>query len=261
MIFESHAHYDDKAFDEDRKELLNSFKENGIGYVVNIGSTIENSKETIELAKKNDFIYGSIGVHPSETKNLTDDDMRILVDMSKEQKVIAIGEIGLDYYWDSPNRDVQKKWFEHQLHLAKDVRLPVVIHSRDAARDTYEMIKEANLDEYRGVIHCFSYPKEVAKQYIDMGYYIGVGGIVTFKNGRKLKEVVQYIPLENILLETDAPYLAPEPNRGRRNTSLNLKYIVAEIAKIKNIEYDKVVEITRKNALKLFQMVNDRNEV
>ena len=205
-------------------------------------------------------MYGSIGVHPSGTENLNDDDMRILADMAKEQKIIAIGEIGLDYYWDTPSRDVQKKWFENQLQLAKEVKLPVVIHSRDAAKDTYEMIKEADLDEYRGVIHCFSYAKEVAKQYIDLGYFIGVGGVVTFKNGKKLKEVVEYIPLENILLETDAPYLAPEPNRGRRNTSLNLKYIAAEIAKIKNIEYDKVVKTTRENALKLFQKVKDRNE-
>ena len=260
MIFESHAHYDDKAFDKDRKELLNSLQENGIVYVVNIGTTIEDSKEAIELTKNYSFMYGSIGVHPSGTENLNDDDMRILADMAKEQKIIAIGEIGLDYYWDTPSRDVQKKWFENQLQLAKEVKLPVVIHSRDAAKDTYEMIKEADLDEYRGVIHCFSYAKEVAKQYIDLGYFIGVGGVVTFKNGKKLKEVVEYIPLENILLETDAPYLAPEPNRGRRNTSLNLKYIAAEIAKIKNIEYDKVVKTTRENALKLFQKVKDRNE-
>ena len=260
MIFESHAHYDDKAFDKDREDLLNSFLENGIGNVVNIGSTMETSKETIELTKKYSFIYGSIGVHPGGTENLDENDIGTLADMAKEQKVIAIGEIGLDYYWDTPSRDIQKEWFERQLHLAKDVKLPVVVHSRDAARDTYEMIKEADLHEYKGVIHCFSYSKEVAKQYIDLGYYIGVGGVVTFKNGRKLKEVVEYTPLENILLETDAPYLAPEPNRGKRNTSLNLKYIAAEIAKIKNIEYDKVIQTTRENALKLFKIAKDRNE-
>ena len=260
MIFESHAHYDDKAFDKDRDDLLKSFLENGIGYVVNIGSTMEDSKETIELTRNYPFIYGSIGVHPGGTENLNENDISTLADMAKEQKVVAIGEIGLDYYWDTPSRDIQKKWFERQLHLAKGVKLPVVIHSRDAARDTYEMIKEADLHEYKGVIHCFSYSKEVAKQYIDLGYYIGVGGVVTFKNGRKLKEVVEYTPLENILLETDAPYLAPEPNRGKRNTSLNLKYIAAEIAKIKNIEYDKVIQTTRENALKLFKIAKDRNE-
>lgn len=254
MIFESHAHYDDKAFDEDREELLNSLREEGISHIVNIGSSIEDSKETIELTKEYPFIYGSVGVHPGSTKGLTEADMLELMDMSKNEKILAIGEIGLDYYWDTPDRSIQKKWFDRQLNLAKEVKLPVVIHSRDAAKDTYDMIKQAKLTARTGVIHCFSYAKEMAKQYIDLGYYIGVGGVVTFKKARKLKEVVEYTPLDHILLETDAPYLAPEPNRGRRNTSLNLKYIAAEIAKIKNIDYEEVVEVTKKNALSLFNI-------
>lgn len=254
MIFESHAHYDDDAFDKDRHELLDGFSDQGIEYVINIGSSIENSRKTIELTKKYPFIYGSIGVHPSETKDLQEDDIAWLKDKASDDKVLAIGEIGLDYYWDTPDRDIQQHWFKRQLELAKEVNLPVVIHSREAAQDTFNMVKDAGLEEYRGVLHCFSYTTEMAKKYIDMGYYIGVGGVVTFKNGRKLKEVVEAIPLDYILLETDAPYLAPEPNRGKRNSSINLKYIAAEIAKIKGVKYEEVLEITRNNGMKLFRI-------
>ncbi len=255
MIFESHAHYDDKAFDKDREELLNSFIDQGIGYVVNIGSNLTSSQKTIELTRKHSFIYGSVGVHPSDTTDMMEDDIQLLKDMASEDKVVAIGEIGLDYYWNTPEADIQKHWFNKQMELAKGVKLPLVIHSRDAAKDTYDMIRDAGLEEENaGVIHCFAYSKEMAKQFIDLGFYIGVGGVLTFKNGRKLKEVVEYIPLESILLETDAPYLSPEPNRGKRNSSLNLKHIAEEIARIKNIDYDDVIHITRDNAMKLFNI-------
>ncbi|NMB44228.1 MAG: TatD family hydrolase [Clostridiales bacterium] len=258
MIFESHAHYDDEAFDKDREELLNSFMDKGIEYVVNIGSTISDSKKTIELTKKYPFIYGSIGVHPSETKDMNEDDIKWLKEMSSLDKIIAIGEIGLDYYWDNVERAVQKHWFERQLDLAKEANLPVVVHSRDAASDTFDIIKNAKLDEKLGVLHCFAYSKEMAKQYIDMGFYIGVGGVLTFKNARKLREVVEYIPLDYILLETDSPYLAPEPNRGKRNDSTNLKYVASEIARIKNIDYEEVIEITRNNGINLFRIKDNR---
>lgn len=258
MIFESHAHYDDEAFDKDREELLNSFMDKGIEYVVNIGSTISDSKKTIELTKKYPFIYGSIGVHPSETKDMNEDDIKWLKEMSSLDKIIAIGEIGLDYYWDNVERAVQKHWFERQLDLAKEANLPVVVHSRDAASDTFDIIKNAKLDENLGVLHCFAYSKEMAKQYIDMGFYIGVGGVLTFKNARKLREVVEYIPLDYILLETDSPYLAPEPNRGKRNDSTNLKYVASEIARIKNIDYEEVIEITRNNGINLFRIKDNR---
>ncbi len=254
MIFESHAHYDDKAFDEDRGQLLNSFWEKGIEYVVNIGSTIDDSKSTIELTKEYPFIYGSIGVHPSECKDMVEDDISWLREKASLDKIVAIGEVGLDYYWDNVDKKTQHHWFDRQLALAKEVDLPLVIHSRDAANDTYEMIKSAKIDKNFGVMHCFAYSKEMAKQYIDLGFYIGVGGVVTFKNGRKLKEVVEYIPLESILLETDAPYLSPEPNRGKRNSSLNLKYIARKIAEIKNIEYEEVIETTKNNGKKLFRI-------
>lgn len=256
MIFESHAHYDDKAFNEDKDELLNNLYKEGIQYIVNVGSSMESSKETINLTRKYPFIYGSIGVHPSETKDLSKSDMKWLLKSSQLEKIVAIGEIGLDYYWDTPKRDIQKHWFIEQMELAKKVKLPAIIHSREAAKDTFDMIKDVKLDEVGGVVHCFSYSKELAKQFLDLGFYIGVGGVVTFKNGRKLKEVVEYTPLESILIETDAPYLSPEPNRGKRNSSLNLKYIASEIARIKNIDYDEVIESTKDNAMKLFKIAD-----
>lgn len=254
MIFETHAHYDDEAFDSDRDFLLNNLKENNIEYVVNIGSSIKTSKQTLSLTRKYPFIYGAIGVHPSDTGELQEENFLWLKEAAKEPKVVAIGEIGLDYYWDTPNRDIQKQWFERQMELAKELKLPSVIHSRDAAADTLDMIKSAKLSESGGVIHCFSYEKEMARTYVDMGFYLGIGGVITFKNGRKLKEVVEYIPIEYLVLETDAPYLSPEPNRGKRNTSLNIPYIAENIALIKGMEYEEVVRITNENAKKLYRI-------
>lgn len=253
MIFESHAHYDDEAFQEDQSKLLNSFKENGIEYVVNVGASLASTKATIKLVNQYPFVYGAVGVHPSETAELNEENFSWLKEQCKNNKVVAIGEIGLDYHWDEPSRDIQKKWFERQLGLAKEEKLPIIIHSRDAAKDTLEIMK-SDAKKLEGVIHCYSYSKEIAKEFLDMGYYLGIGGVVTFKNAKKLKEVVEYVPLDRILLETDAPYLSPEPNRGKRNSSLNLPYVVKEIAAIKNISYDEIVHITYHNAKKLFRI-------
>lgn len=254
MIFESHAHYDDEAFNEDRDELLSSMRENGIEYVVNVGASLASTKATIELVKQYPFMYGAVGVHPSDTAELDENSFKWLREQCKQEKIVAIGEIGLDYYWDEPDRDIQKLWFRRQLQLAREVSLPVIIHSRDAAKDTLDIIKEEKANELNGVIHCFSYAREMAREYLNMGYYLGIGGIVTFSNAKKLKEVVEYVPLENILLETDAPYLSPVPNRGKRNSSLNIPYIAKEIAAIKKISYDEVIKVTNKNARKLFNI-------
>ena len=167
---------------------------------------------------------------------------------------MAVGEIGLDYYWPEPDRDLQKKWFERQLALAEEVGLPVIIHSRDAAKDTLDIMQKMHAEKIGGVIHCFSYEKEMAKIYVDMGFYIGIGGVLTFKNARKTREVVESIPLERIVLETDSPYLAPVPNRGKRNDSRNLPYVVTEIAKIKNISEEEVMEVTMANAKRLYRI-------
>ena len=254
MIFESHAHYDDEAFEEDREELLLSLKEHGIGNVINVGASLAGCRMTLELMEKYPFLYGAMGVHPSETGELDEAGLAWLREQCSRDKVVAVGEVGLDYHWKEPEIPIQKKWFERQLELAREVRLPVIIHSRDAAKDTLDMMQALRAEEMGGVVHCYSYTKELAREYLNMDFYFGIGGVITFKNSRKLKEVVEYIPLEKILLETDSPYLAPEPNRGRRNSSLNLPYVAREIAQLKGVPYEEVVEVTKKNAEILFRV-------
>jgi len=254
MIFDTHVHYDDPAFDEDRDSLIASLEKSGIGNVVDIGASIDTTRKALELAHKYDFIYAAVGVHPSEVEELTEDSFELLREWSEDGRCVAIGEIGLDYHWPEPGRELQKKWFRRQLDLARQKQLPVVIHSRDAAKDTIDIMKEEHAEEIGGVVHCFSYTKEIAKECLDMGFYIGVGGVVTFKNGKKLREVVEITPIEKILLETDCPYLAPEPYRGKRNSSLYLPYVVEEITKIKDISAEEVIRITENNAKTMYNL-------
>lgn len=251
MIIDTHAHYDDEQFDEDRDQLLVSLSEGGIGKVINVGASLASCRRTLELTKQYPFLYAAIGVHPNEVGTLNEEAFAWLRQACQEEKVVAVGEIGLDYYWNKEAKDLQKEWFIRQLSLARELSLPFCIHSRDAAEDTLRVMKEYASD-LPGVIHCYSYSPELAREYLHMGYYIGVGGVVTFNNGKKLKETVRMAPLDRILLETDCPYLSPVPYRGKRNSSLNLVYVVKEIARIKEISYDEVIEQTKKNAKKLF---------
>ena len=252
MIFESHAHLDDIAFEDDREELITQIKEAGISHIMNISAGLTSARTSLELANKYDFIYTTIGVHPSETGELNEENFRQLKELLKNEKVKAIGEIGLDYYWQEPERHMQEYWFRKQINLAHEVGLPLVIHSRDAAADTYRMMKEEGADKLKGVIHCYSYTKETARDFLKWNYYFGIGGVVTFQNAKKLKEAVEYIPLENIILETDSPYLAPVPHRGKRNTPLNLPLVVKAIAELKNVSEEKVMEQTSINAKTLY---------
>lgn len=254
-IFDTHAHYDDEAFDVDRDELLSSFPKKGITKVVNIGASIETSGKTVELTGKYDYIYGAVGVHPSEIRELeADGALETIKMMASEKKIVAIGEIGLDYHYEDTDEALQKKWFINQMQLARTLNKPIVVHSREAAKDTIDIMYGEKAEEIGGVIHCFSYGKEVAKTFLDMGFYIGMGGVVTFKNGRKLKEVAGYVPLDRIVLETDAPYLAPEPYRGKRNSSLYIEYAARVIADIKGISVDKLCETAYDNSLKLYRL-------
>ena len=252
MIIDTHAHYDDKAFDEDRDILLVGMQDAGVSRIINSGSSLDACKRTLELMEKYPFIYGILGVHPCECEHMTEQDIEWLKMQAAQEKCVAIGEIGLDYYWDEPVRDIQRKWFVRQLQLAKEVKLPVCIHSRDAAQETVDIMKAEGAEDIGGVIHCYSYSRELAKTFLDMGYYFGVGGVVTFNNGRKLKEVVEYVPMDRILLETDCPYLAPVPFRGKRNDSTKLSHVVEMIAQIKGISADEVEEITMKNAHRVY---------
>ncbi len=251
MIFESHAHYDSHLFDEDRVELLNSMQEKGVGTIVNVCADWDSVTEVVEMAQNYPFMYAAVGLHPDEVGELNDERYEFLKSQCQQEKVVAVGEIGLDYYWDNESHDVQQQWFVRQLELARELGLPVIIHSRDAAEDTLKIMKE-HAQGLRGVIHCFSYSKELAEEYVKMGFYIGIGGVVTFKNGKKLKEVAEVVPLERILLETDCPYLAPEPYRGKRNSSLYIPHIAQAIADIKGVTCEEVVAQTEQNGKSLF---------
>lgn len=251
MIFDSHAHYDSSKFDEDRDELLSSMPEMGVGTIVNVGADWDSVTEVVELAQKYPHVYAAVGLHPDEVGDLNEERFAFLKSQCQKEKVVAVGEIGLDYYWDTESHEVQKKWFVKQLELAREFDLPVIIHSREAAEDTLEIMKEYAVGLH-GVIHCFSYSKELAKEYVKMGFHIGIGGVVTFSNGKKLKEIAKEIPLDRILLETDCPYLAPTPHRGKRNSSLYIPLIAEEIANLRGISYDEVVAQTEQNAKMLF---------
>ena len=252
MIFETHAHFEDERYDEDREQELEEVRLAGVTRLVNVGSSLSTSKQSIALAHKHDFIYAAVGVHPDNVATLTDADIEKLRDMCHEPEVVALGEIGLDYYYEEPVRQIQQEWFARQLVLAREVKLPVIIHSREAAKDTLDIMQAHRAGEIGGVVHCFSYAKEMAREYLNMDFYFGIGGVITFKNAKKLKEAVQYIPMDKILLETDSPYLSPEPHRGERNSSLNLPFVVEAIAELKGISSEEVVETTERNARKLF---------
>ena len=251
-IIDTHAHYDDSAFDGDRKELFNALWNSNIEAVVNIGSDKKSSGRSIDLARTNEHIYAAIGYHPNEVEGFNDEDISWLRKQAEYKKVVAIGEIGLDYYYSEPPKSVQKAAFIKQLELSKELELPVVIHSRDAAADTLEIMKKYHAGATGGVIHCFSYGVEIAREYLKMGYFFGIGGVATFKNAKRLTEVIEYLPIENIVLETDCPYLAPVPHRGERNCSLYIPLVVEKIAELKHISSKEVIAITHDNALRLY---------
>lgn len=250
MLFETHVHFDDKRYNEDRNEEILRCYENNVTKIVNIGADLQSSRNSVELSKKYDFVYASVGVHPHDVKDMTQQDLEEIKQLSKNKKVVAIGEIGLDYFYEYSDKESQRKWFIKQLELAKELELPVVIHSRDADNECYEIIKNNCFTP--AVIHCFSGSLELARKYVELGHMIGVGGVVTFKNSKKLVEVVKGIPLDKILLETDAPYLTPEPFRGQRNSSNYLKYVAEKVADIKEILPKEVEETTYLNALSFY---------
>lgn len=251
MIIDTHAHYDDEQFDPDRDRLLKSMEAGGIGLIVNAGSTVGSWEKIVKLTEEYPFMYGAIGVHPDEVGALDEEKFSRMSDLLDLDKIVAVGEIGLDYYWDKEKHDIQKEWFVRQLELARKKDMPVIIHSREAAADTFEIMKR-HAAGMRAVIHCYSYSPEMAREYVKMGHYIGVGGVVTFKNAKKLKQVVEEIPLESIVLETDCPYLAPVPYRGTRNCSLYLPYVAEEIAGLKETTAEKVIQQTEENSRKLY---------
>lgn len=257
MIFETHAHYDDEKFDRDRAKLLSSLSDKGIGRVINVGAEYQGCLDSVALAETYNHVYAAIGIHPSNISDLTEEVFEWLREKAAWEKTVAIGEIGLDYYWDKEPavQQAQREAFVRQLQLADDTGLPLIIHSRDAAEDTMRIMKEQYAERISGVIHCYSYSKEMAREFVKMGYYIGVGGVVTFKNAKKLKETVADLGLEHILLETDCPYMAPEPHRGSRNDSTNIPYVVQTISELTGQDPQTVEAVTWENACRLFSKV------
>ena len=254
MIFETHAHYNDRKYDEDRDKLLEALPGEGIGRVINVSASWQDMLDTLDLASRWPFLYAAVGIHPDHVGELDQDRMGKLREYCHAEKVVAVGEIGLDYHWNVEPKEIQKKWFRAQLSLAREEGLPVVIHSRDAARDTFDIMKQDHDGQDGGIIHCYSGSVEMAREYVKLGYMIGVGGVVTFKNGRVLKEVVKEIPIHHIVVETDCPYLAPVPYRGKRNSSAYLPYIIGQIAVIKEMDPKEVEERTWENAMKVYRM-------
>ena len=254
MLIDSHAHLDDRRFNDDRDMLIKNFKNNNIELVINIGADLKTSVASVELADKYDTIYAAVGVHPHSAKEVNTLVMENIRELTKNKKVVAIGEIGLDFHYDNSPRDVQRKWFIEQLKLAKELDLPVIIHTREASQETYDILKNNQDGTVRGVMHSFSGSAEMASLYVDMGFYISIGGPVTFKNARVVREVAEAVPLDKLLIETDCPYLTPEPYRGKRNEPVYMKYTAEKIAQVRGISYDEVVKATNRNAKKLFNI-------
>lgn len=255
MIFDTHCHYDDPRFDEDRDQVIKTIQAEGVSRFVNISADRESLDGTIKILEKYQFSYGALGIHPSETEGLTEEVMEEIAEKTRNNKrIVAIGEIGLDYWEEGPDKEGQAFWFRRQLRLAKELDKPVVIHSRDAVQDTFDILAEEHAEELGGVIHCFSASAEMAERYVKKGYFIGIGGVLTFKNAKTLREVAERTPLENIVLETDCPYLAPVPHRGERNYSGYLNLVAEKLAEIKGVTKDEVCDTTFRNALRLYRI-------
>lgn len=250
MLYDSHAHYDDRQFDDDRDEIIRKAHSEGVAFINNIASSIESSERSIALAEKFDFVYATVGVHPSDVKGMTDKDMATLRNLAGHKKVVAIGEIGLDYHYDDTSEEEQRMWFPPQLELAKELKLPVVIHDRESRGDCMKIMKEHKTDN--GVVHCFSGSAETAKEFLKMGLHISFTGVLTFKNARKAIEALKVIPMDRLMIETDCPYMAPEPFRGKRNYSGYVIKVAEKIAEIKGMTLEEVAEITTNNAKKFF---------
>ena len=250
MYFDSHAHYDDRKYKDDRSAVLESLPGGGVSYVVNAGSSMGNSKRGIELAEKYDFIYAAVGIHPHNAKDMLSSDIDTLRKLAKHKKVVALGEMGLDYYHNFSPKNEQAVCFARQLKLAKELDMPAIIHSREASQPVFDMIKDSGVK--KGVIHSYSGSVEMALEYVKLGYYIGISGVLTYKTAEKLIRVVDEIPLERLLIETDAPYLSPVPHRGERNSSAYLKYVIRKIAEIKGITEAEAAKATEENAKRLF---------
>lgn len=254
MLFDTHAHLNDKQYDSDRNEVIKRARENGVEYIITVSTDVASSVENITLTQNYDFIYTAIGVHPHDVIDLNNNIISALTDFASYPKVVAMGEIGLDYFYDNSPREVQKMWFTKQISLARSLKLPVIVHDRDAHEDTMTILKSENAKEIGGVLHCYSGSVEMAREVLNMNFMISIAGPITFKNANRLLEVVRYVPDDMLMIETDSPYLTPEPFRGKRNEPANVKLTAQKIAKIKGKPLDYIEKITTDNAKRLFKI-------
>lgn len=250
-IFDTHAHYDDEKFDEDRDEFLSSLPSLGVINVINCGCSLKSCLKSIELAKKYDYIYCALGIHPSDITENSEDEFKKIKELYSYAKCVAIGEIGLEYHYDDVPKEKQLEFFEKQLILSKELDLPVIVHDREAHEDTMTLLKKY---QPKGVVHCFSGGAEMAKEVLKLGMYIGLGGAVTFKNARKPLEVAEIVPTDRLLLETDCPYMAPVPFRGKRNSSDLIAYTAEKLAEVKEMDTQELISQTNENAHRLFRI-------
>lgn len=253
MLVDTHTHLNDSQFNEDRDEVIQRALDAGISTIVNVGFNRETIPTSLELADKYEFIYSTVGWHPQDAADMEDDDLEWIESLLKHPKVVAIGEIGLDYYWDRSPRDIQAEVFRKQIRLARKTGMPIVIHNRDASQDVVDILKEEKAYDVGGIMHCFSGSYEIAKQCLDMNFYISFGGPVTFKNAKKPKEVAAQIPIDRLLIETDAPYLAPHPYRGKRNETGYVRLIAETLAELRGIPFEELAKVTTENAKRLLQ--------
>ena len=254
-LFDSHAHYNDEKFEEDRETIINEIYNSGVTKIINAGYSLESSKKAIDIAKNYDFMYAIVGVSPNDIENLSQDYIKQIEEMAQDKKVVAIGEIGLDYYWNKENKEEQKQVFIDQIKLANKLDLPIVIHTREAVMDTIDILKNQITCNNKGVFHCCPLNIELVKEALKLGFYISFAGPVTFKNSKNSEEIIKMVPLEKMLIETDSPYLSPEPLRGKRNDSRNVKYIAQKIADVKGVSLEEIARITYKNAKDIFEIV------
>ena len=261
-FFDSHSHYNDEKFNEDRDEIIIKTKEEGISKWICAGYDIDSSKLSVEISKKYPFIYSICGISPNDVPDTIEEieecveKIEQLIKLDENNKIVAVGEIGLDYYWNKENKDIQSEIFKRQIDLANKYNLPIVIHTREAVSDTIKILKENNVKN-KGVFHCCPLNRELVKEALKLDFYISFAGPITFKNSKNAEEIVKMVPLEKILIETDSPYLSPEPKRGIRNDSRNVKLIANKIAEFKNISIEKVADQTYKNALKIFEKISN----
>ncbi len=252
MLFDSHAHYDDDKFNQDKQDVIEKVRQSGVAYIVNAASNIPSSIDSIALAQEYEFIYAAVGVHPQDVEGMNDNVISMLADFAQSPKVVAIGEIGLDYHYDDVPKPIQKHWFARQISLARELKLPVIIHDRESHEDILKIVKNEKASEVGGVFHCFSGSVEMAREVLDNNFYISVGGVVTFKNAKKIVDVIRIVPSDRLLIETDSPYLAPEPFRGTRNDSSYIRYTAMKIAEIREDSFENIARVTCENAKRLF---------